>query len=104
MPAQQKEIIPVQMGSVPEKCTLVDCLSHPFPSTSRQVTATQDKSHLLLVIAQSVVLLFTGLLLMGDFALDCVQVDLFLDFGRDWPKSRCNFYCSALTSYYLLKH
>lgn len=31
MPAQQKEIIPVQMESIPEKRTLVDCLSHPSP-------------------------------------------------------------------------
>lgn len=53
---------------------------------SRQVTATQDQSHLLLVSAQSAVLLFTGLLLMGDFALDCVQVDLFPRFWRGLVK------------------
>lgn len=43
---------------------------------SRQVTGTQDQSHLLLGFARSAVLLFTGLMLIGDFALDCVQVDL----------------------------
>lgn len=87
MPAQQKKIIPVQMGSVPEKCTLVDCLSHPFPHVlqdSRQVTATQDQSHLLVVIARSAVLLFTGLLLMGILPWTAFKCIFSLDFGRDW--------------------
>lgn len=69
---------------------------------SRQVTATQDKSHLLLVIAQSVVLLFTGLLLMGDFALHSVQVDLLSRFWRGQNKDVI-LCCSALTSCCLLK-
>lgn len=93
MPAQQKEIIPVQMGSVPEKCTLVDCLSHPFPPRFAGLKAGDSypgsKSFIGGNCKECSSIIYRSAA-HGDFALDCVQVYIFPRFWKGLVKSRCN--------------
>lgn len=68
---------------------------------SRPTTSTLSKAIYCCVIAWSVLLLFRGLLLMGNFILDCVQIDLFPRFWEGIIKFKSYvFVGSALTLYF----
>lgn len=102
--AQQKEIIPVQMGSVAEKSTSVACLSSLFPRYFAGLEANDEypRAQWFLAVrlrgAASVLLLRRSLLLVGNFVLGWVQIDLFPRFWGEIVKFKTwVFVGSALT-------